>query len=47
VLLGILRHEFLAFGVHHQHQPRRSQRRDLLLDVGEGLSGQKEQGEER
>lgn len=46
-LVGVLRHEFLAIGIHNQHQRRRRQRRDLLLDVGEGLSGQQEPGKEQ
>ena len=44
-LVGVLGDELVALGVHHEHQPRRSERRDLLLDAGQGGSGQQEQGE--
>ena len=38
-LVGVLRHQLVSLGVHHQHQPRRGQRRDLLLGAGQGLVG--------
>ena len=43
-LVSVLGHQLVALGVHHQHQPRRSQRRDLLLGTGQGRSGQQEEG---
>ena len=39
-LVSILGNQLVALLVHHQHQPRRSQRRDLLLGAGQGRSGQ-------
>ena len=44
-LIGILGHQLVALGVHHEHQRRRSERRDLLLDAGQGRGGQQEQSE--
>ena len=44
-LVSVLNHELVALFVHHEHQPRRSERRDLLLGTGQGLGGQQEQGE--
>ena len=46
-LVGVLGHQLVALGVHHQHQPRRSQRRDLLLGAGQDLAGQEEEGKEQ
>ena len=43
-LVSVLSHQLVALGVHHEHQPRRSERRDLLLGAGQGLGGQQEQG---
>ena len=45
-LVGVLGDQLVALVVHHQHQRRRSHRRDLLLDAGQGRGGQQEQGEE-
>ena len=44
-LVGVLGDQLVALVVHHEHQPRRSQRRDLLLGAGQGRGGQQEQGE--
>ena len=44
-LVSVLGHQFVALGVHHQHQPRRSKRGDLLGDAGEGRGGEQEQSE--
>ena len=44
-LVSVLGHQLVALFVHHEHQPRRSQRRDLLLGAGQGRGGQQEQGE--
>ena len=43
-LVNVLGHQLVAIGVHHEHQPRRSQRRHLLLDTGQGRSGRQEEG---
>ena len=44
-LVGVLGDQLVALVVHHQHQPRWRQRRDLLLGAGQRLGGQQEQGE--
>ena len=44
-LVRVLRHQLVALVVHHEHQPRRSERRDLLLGAGQGRGGQQEQSE--
>ena len=44
-LISILGQQLVALGVHHEHQPRRSEGRHLLLDAGQGGSGQQEQSE--
>ena len=46
-LVGVLGHQLVAIGVHHEHQPRRSERRDLLLDTGQAWGGQQEEGKEQ
>ena len=44
-LVSILSHQLVALFVHHEHQPRRSKRCELLLGTGQGLGGgQQEQG---
>jgi hypothetical protein len=43
-LVSVLGHQLVALFVHHEHLPRRSKRRDLLLDAGQGLRGQQEEG---
>ena len=43
-LVSVLNHQLVALFVHREHQPRRSERRDLLLGAGQGLGGQHEQG---
>ena len=43
-LVRVLSHQLVALFVHHEHQRRRSERRDLLLDTGQSLGGQQEQG---
>ena len=36
-LVGVLRHQLVALCVHHQHQPRRSERRDFSLTSARAL----------
>ena len=43
-LVGVLRNQLVALFVHHEHQPRRSERRDLLLRPAQSLGGQQKQG---
>ena len=43
-LVDVLGDQLVALLVHHQHHPRRSKRRDLLLGAGQGRGGQQEQG---
>ena len=43
-LVSVLNNQLVAFFVYREHQPRRSERRDLLLGAGQGLGGQHEQG---
>ena len=43
-LVSVLSHQLVALFVHHEHQPRRSERRELLPGTGQGLGGQQEQG---
>jgi hypothetical protein len=39
-LVSVLGHQLVALGVRHEHQPRRSEGRDLLLGAAQGLGGQ-------
>src|SRR6476659_1573760 len=34
-LISVLGHQLVALGVHHEHQPLRSEGRDVLLDAGQ------------
>ena len=43
-LIGVLGDQLVALLVNHEHDPRWSERRDLLLDAGERRGGQQEQG---
>jgi len=43
-LVGVLGNQLGALLVNHEHQPRWSKRRDLLLGSGHGLSRQQEHG---
>ena len=38
-LISVLSHQLVALGVHYEHQPRRSEGRDLLLDAGQSRGG--------
>ena len=38
-LVSVLNHQLVALLVHHEHQPRRSERRELLLGTGQGVVG--------
>ena len=44
-LIRVLGDQLFALGVDHEHEPRWSERRDLLLGAGERLRGQQKQGE--
>jgi putative methionine-R-sulfoxide reductase with GAF domain len=45
-LVRVLGHEFVAFGIDHEHHPRWGQRGDLLLGAGQRRGGQQEQRKE-
>ena len=38
-LISVLGHQLVALGVHHEHQPLRSEGRDVLLDAGQSRGG--------
>ena len=42
-LVSVLNHQLVAFIVQHEHQPRRSERSNLLLGIGQGSGGQQKQ----
>ena len=46
-LVGVLGDQLVALFVDHQHDPRRSQRGDLLLEAGQRRRGQQEQGKKK